>query len=170
MGDAASDFGLGSFVSWKSWWRVRHYSKQLLRKLSSFLQRGLILSTAVGVIPQPSPFCTLVTAILSPRKTMSFSRLPRLTSAVRTLHTSCPARQPAANPTEIFQKAFGERAAAQTSPLMKNEVQDNREQFKANQVRLYPFSSFFLFLLVGNPGESTHVDIKADSFGSSQLF
>ncbi|OXG13313.1 ribosomal protein S18, partial [Cryptococcus neoformans Tu401-1] len=81
----------------------------------------------------PSPFCTLVTAILSPRKKMSFSRLPRLSSAVRTLHTSCPARQPAANPTEIFQKAFGERAAAQTSPLMKNEVQDNREQFKANQ-------------------------------------
>lgn len=85
---------------------------------------------------------------------MSFSRLPRLTSAVRTLHTSCPARQPAANPTEIFQKAFGERAAAQTSPLMKNEVQDNREQFKANQVRLYPFPPFsFLFLLVDNPGK-----------------
>lgn len=109
------------------------------------LQRGLILSTAVSVIPQPSPFCTLVTAILPPRKMMSFSRLPRLTSAVRTLHTSCPARQPAANPTEIFQKAFGERAAAQTSPLMKNEVQDNREQFKANQVRLYPFPPFFSF-------------------------
>lgn len=74
---------------------------------------------------------------------MSFSRIPRLTSAVRALHTSAPARQPAANPTEIFQKAFGERAAAQTSPLVKNDIQDNREQFKANQVRLLPISFFF---------------------------
>lgn len=82
---------------------------------------------------------------------MSFSRIPRLTSAVRALHTSAPARQPAANPTEIFQKAFGERAAAQTSPLVKNDVQDNREQFKANQVRLLPISFFQLY-----PREEVH--------------
>lgn len=74
---------------------------------------------------------------------MSFSRIPRLTSAVRAFHTSAPTRQPPANPTEIFQKAFGERAAAQTSPLVKNDVQDNREQFKANQVCLLPLSFFF---------------------------
>lgn len=88
---------------------------------------------------------------------MFFSRIPRLTSAVRALHTSAPGRQPPANPTEIFQKAFGERAAAQTSPLVKNDIQDNREQFKANQVRLLPISLF--------SGEKVHIaDLSSSGF------
>lgn len=92
---------------------------------------------------------------------MFFSRIPRLTSAVRALHTSAPGRQPAANPTEIFQKAFGERAAAQTSPLVKNDIQDNREQFKANQVRLLPISLFSVYI----PGEKVHIaDLSSSGF------
>lgn len=97
---------------------------------------------------------------------MSFSR-SRLTSVVRALHTSASTRRPAANPTEIFQKAFGERAATQTSPLMKNEVQDNREQFKANQVRFLPIS----LLPIVYSWWKVHMDIKkADLFWVSQLF